>query len=399
MPPGTGGTLAAAGSGASPGTSNTAGTSSTSGTSNTAGMSAVAGSGGVGAAGTAGTTPPADCTDTCAFTGGVEWLCKLRFMYGVNYAWHTFASDFGGNKAWNQPGVSGEPAVATELATMAAGGVNVIRWWLWPDFRGDGVIFDASDTPTGLGGTALADVERALELAEQNDLYVMLTIFSFDNFRATRMESTLKVRGITPMVVDDAKRRALMDTVVAPLARAVEASPHAKRMVAWDMINEPEWAINGASLYGGDPAFDPQTDLSTVSHAQMETFLSDTLKTLRANSKAQITVGGTAFKWRNAWSKLDLDFHQFHMYDWVNMYWPYDQTPMSYGLSDKPVVMGEFPMAGLTGAPYAKLLESWFGNKYAGALGWAFTDAMFSGSRDLSAVKAFADAHACETGY
>jgi hypothetical protein len=320
-------------------------------------------------------------------------------MYGVNYAWHTFGADFGGNKSWNQPGVSGEPAVATELAAMAAGGVQVIRWWLWPDFRGDAVTFDASDTPTGLGGTAVADLTRALELAEQHDLYLMLTIFSFDNFRATRMESSLKVRGITPIVTDDAKRRALMDTVVAPLARAVAASPNAKRMIAWDMINEPEWAISGASLYGGDPAFDPQSDLATVSHAQMETFLRDTLQTLRANSKASITVGATAFKWRNAWSKLDLDFHQFHMYDWVNMYWAYDKPPMSYGLDDKPVVMGEFPVSGLTGVPYAKLLASWFGNRYAGALGWAYTDAMFAANRDLSAVKAFAEAHPCETRF
>jgi hypothetical protein len=320
-------------------------------------------------------------------------------MYGVNYAWHTFAADFGGNKAWSQPGVSGEPAVATELQTMAAGGIQVIRWWLWPDFRGDGVTFDASDTPTGLGGTALADVEKALELAEQNNLYVMLTIFSFDNFRPTRMESQLKVRGIMPIVTDDAKRKALMDTVVAPLARAVEASPHAKRMVAWDIINEPEWAITGASMYGGDPAFDPQTDLAAVTHAQMEKFVGDTLTTLRANSKALITVGATAVKWKSAWSKLDLDFHQFHMYDWINMYWPYDKKPMDYGLDDKPVVMGEFPMAGLQGVPYAKLVETWFGNQYAGALGWAYTDMMFSGNRDLSAIKAFSDQHSCETKY
>jgi len=97
---------------------------------------------------------------------------------------------------------------------------------------------------------------RALELAEQNDLYVMLTIFSFDNFRATRMESSLKVRGITPIVMDDAKRRALMDTVVAPLARAVEASSHAKRMVAWDMINEVH-SLRPATRIVRSPTIEP----------------------------------------------------------------------------------------------------------------------------------------------
>jgi hypothetical protein len=190
-----------------------------------------------------------------------------------------------------------------------------------------------------------------------------------------------------------------MDNVVAPLARAVAGSPHARRVIAWDMINEPEWAISGASLYGGDPMFDPQTDLESISHAQTETFLRDTAQTLRANSQALITVGATAIKWKSAWSKLPLDFHQFHMYDWINMYWPYDKSPKAYMLDDKPVVMGEFPLAGLSGVSYGKLLESWFGNAYAGALGWAYTDPMFSGMRNLTDVKAFADAHACETHY
>jgi hypothetical protein len=130
----------------------------------------------------------------------------------------------------------------------------------------------------------------------------------------------------------------------------------------------------------------------------MEMFLRDVGKSLRDNSKALITVGGTAFKWAHAWSKLDLDFHQFHMYDWVNMYWPYNKSPKEYGLDDKPVVMGEFPLKGLTGASYSQLLESWFGNGYAGALGWAFTDAMFN-SGDYAPVKAFADAHTCQTRY
>jgi hypothetical protein len=338
------------------------------------------------------------CQDSCAVSAGVEWLCKKRFMYGVNYAWHTFAADFGGNQAWSQPGIAAEPAVEAELRTMAEHGINVVRWWLWPDFRGDGVAFDASDTPTGLGGTALADLNRALELADTFDLYLMLTPFSFDNFRPTRMEAELRVRGMKPIATDDTKRRALIENVVAPLARAVEASPFKDRMIAWDIINEPEWAVTGPSMHGGDPEFDPMDELEPLTHAQMETFLRDVNTSLRENSSALITVGGTAIKWAHAWSKLDLDFHQFHMYDWVNMYWPYSKSPTDYGLTDKPVVMGEFPINGLTGVSYSELLESWFSNGYAGALGWAFTDTMFN-SGDYSAVKAFADAHACETRY
>jgi hypothetical protein len=162
------------------------------------------------------------------------------------------------------------------------------------------------------------------------------------------------------------------------------------------VINEPEWAITGASLYGDEP-FDPMTDgFGAVTHAQMERFVVDVVAALRASSDALITVGGAAMKWRRAWSQVDLDFHQLHIYDWVNQYWPYTGSPQSYGLDDKPVVMGEFPWSGLSGASYATVLESWFGNRYAGALSWAYSD----GARgNLAAVKAFADLQRCKTRY
>lgn len=59
-------------------------------------------------------------------------------------------------------------------------------------FRGDGVRFDASDSVLGLGSTTLSDLNRALELAAQCDVYLMLTLFSFDNFRATRNPCTTR---------------------------------------------------------------------------------------------------------------------------------------------------------------------------------------------------------------
>ena len=352
----------------------------------------------------AGTRPPSDaaapgasradagaCTDPCPKTQGIDWLCRLRFMYGVNYAWHHFGADFGGNARWMQPGVSHNPKVATQLAEMAANGVSVVRWWVFPDFRGDGVVFDAADHPTGLGGTLLADLARALELAEQHNLYLMLTLFSFDNFRPTTEMSGVRARGIKPLITDAAQRANLMEKVVRPLARAVSSSPRRDRMIGWDVINEPEWAMRGASMYG-DPAFDPNPELESVTHAEMETFLRDVLTVLRAESDALLSVGSAAIKWQHAWDKLDVDFYQFHIYDWVDMYWPYDRSPAEYQLSKMPVVMGEFPGKGLTRAGYGNLLQSWYADGYAGALAWAYTD----GLTDLSEVKRFGAQHPCE---
>jgi hypothetical protein len=334
------------------------------------------------------------CSDPCPKANGVDWLCRLRFMYGVNYAWHHFGADFGGNARWMQPGISNNPKVDTQLAEMAANGVSVVRWWVFPDFRGDGVTFDEADHPTGLGGSVLADVARALELAEKHNLYLMLTLFSFDNFRPTSTMSGVKARGIKPLILDSAQRANLMEKVVRPFARAVGSSPHRDRVIAWDAINEPEWAISGASMYGDQP-FDLNPDLEGVTHAQMETFLRDVLTVLRAESKALLSVGSAAIKWQHAWDTLDIDFYQFHIYDWVDMYWPYDRSPAEYQLSSRPVVMGEFPGKGLTRANYSSLLQSWYGDGYAGALAWAYTD----GLSDLAEVKRFASQHACELKY
>ena len=358
----------------------TAGGGPLGGASGTAGMGGNTGMGGSGTC----------AADTCAFESGVEYQCKLRFMYGVNYAWQNFAADFGGGSR----GVTAlKSTVATEMQTMSQNGVNVVRWWVWPNFTGGGVAFDADGTPTGLTSTTLADLETALQLAEENDLYLMLTLFSFDNFKTAITPAS---QNMATLGTDATKRAALVNNVVKPFARAAKQSTHGNRVIAWDVINEPEWAVTGASLYGGDEAFDSDDTCTPVTHAQMEKLLSDVIAGLRAESDARITVGAAAMKWRHAWTMLDQDFYQFHIYDWVNDYWPYDKSPTEYGMGDKPMVMGEFPPSGLSGGvTYRNMLDSWYSNGYAGSLAWR--DATYKVT--WSEVKAFADAHPCETKY
>jgi hypothetical protein len=335
--------------------------------------------------------------DMCpAPNGGVDYACKSRFMYGVNYAWNNFGGDFGGIGQWQQQGVAASAEThAAKMADMRAHGAGVLRWWVFPDFRGDGIDFDQSENPTGLGGTAVADVQKALELAEKADVYLMLCIFSFDAFRPSEDVSGIWTPGITPMVKTPAKRQMLLENVVRPLAKAAEASPHKDRLIAWDVINEPEWAIVGPSPYG-DPDYDPISDLAPVSHQEMEDFVAGTISVLREESGAMITVGSAAMKWAKAWSTVDIDFYQFHIYDWVNQYWPYTMSPADFGVDDKPVVMGEFPLGGLSGAPYGQMLESFYANGYAGALGWQYIEAS---GQQLDDMKAFSDGKACETHY
>jgi hypothetical protein len=321
-------------------------------------------------------------------------------MYGVNYAWETFAGDFGGISGWEQPGVAGnENGIDARLADMASSGVDVVRWWVWPDFRGDGVQFDSSDIPSGLGSTTIADLSKALELADKHDLHLMLTLFSFDNFRPSRMIQDLNVRGLYPVATQLEARVALIDHVVRPFARAAQESPYRERLVAWDVINEPEWAMRGQSKYCNDDNMPAQDGLEHLTHDQMEGFVSDLIAGLRAESDALVTVGGAATFWACAWKYVDIDFYQFHMYDWVDEWRPYESAPAHFGIIDKPAIIGEFPLNGLSRASYSELVESWYQNGWAGALAWAVTESGPSWSESKADVGSVVDAHACESHY
>ncbi|HXS16983.1 MAG TPA: hypothetical protein VN764_07330, partial [Polyangiaceae bacterium] len=230
----------------------------------------------------AGDAPPSSCdaapADECAF-GGLVHACKDRFALGINYAWRDFGADFGGMQAWSLGGISGNPGTYNQdLANMRANGVSVIRWWMFPDLRGDGIVLDDAGSPTGISAGAVTDIQLALELAQRNDVYLVFTIFSFDAFRPTRTEADdVTIPGISALVASDTGRSALVNNVVTPLAQAVVDSPYATRLLGWDVINEPEWAVleTGTAEDGQD--FTPNEELDAVSLENMKAFINASL--------------------------------------------------------------------------------------------------------------------------
>lgn len=359
-----------------------------------------------GQAGDSGSGAPEDCsavTDPCPMPTGLTYACQQRFALGINYAWHHFAGDFGGIAAWNQPGVSDQPDVIdAELAEMRAAGVSVVRWWMFPDFRGDGVVFDGSGVPTGISEGAVRDLHKALELAEKNDVHLVLTLFSFDNFRPTRTEGGIEIRGMSDMVRDATVRGALVDGVVRPVAQAIAQSEHKSRLIGWDAINEPEWAVEptGNAPSGGD--FDPNEEVDPVNLAEMRALIEETLAALQQETPwALRSVGWAAAKW--AWALADVsgaDFHQPHIYGWVNDWWPYTQSPASLGYGDKPTVMGEYYLQQMPFAPndstaFQDIHQSWYDNGYAGAWSWQYNE----NKANLGLISAFAEDKSCNVSF
>jgi hypothetical protein len=341
----------------------------------------------------------------CPAPSGVTLGCEKRFLYGVNYAWKNWVADFGGVAAWGQKGVSqNQTAIRADLSDMHANGVDVIRWWMLQQLEGEAVTFDANGNPTGTGGTLVADIQAALDLAAQVGVHYNFTLFSFDAFAPSGTVTGATLHGMNPIVIDAAKRAALMNVVTA-VAQTVEQSPHRDRVVSWDVINEPEWVISDSDPYG-DPAFAPNAMYQAVTFAQMETFVADIVQTLHQHSSALVTVGGAAIKWAHAWSHVGVDYYTFHMYDWINQYYPYDTPLSSYGITGTPTVLGEFPLAGLAAVnakpavPLGTMLSTLLTVGYAGAMPWAVDDTCCgSWSTAKTDMASFASAHACETHY
>jgi hypothetical protein len=341
----------------------------------------------------------ATCTDPCpAPHGGVTLGCEKRFWYGENYAWKNFSTDFGGLATWNQVGVAAAPSgYLTDLQTMKADGANVIRWWIFPDLRGDGVKLDAGGVPSGLGSTVLADVTEALDLADQAGVFLQLTFFSFDAFNPTTVTDGVTIPCIVPIATSAQSTTQLVTNVVQPVVHAATASAHADRIAAWEVINEPEWAITGSDPYG-DPAFTPTSGLTTVTFAQMQTFVNAVVAGITAETSAYVTVGGAAPKWAKAWTHSSLTLYEWHYYDWINEYWPYTDGPSTYGIT-LPLVVGELPNSGFTmpsTASYPTVMSAFYGNGYAGAMGWALTDTSFGSP---STLQSFETANACTTQF
>jgi hypothetical protein len=337
--------------------------------------------------------------DACPYEYGIKWDGKKRFLYGMNYAWNQYGGDFGGLAAWNWKGVTANyQAIDADFADMKAHGVNVVRWWMFPSLWGDGIRFNEAGTPLGLNAAIKEDLKTAIGLTEKHDMYIMLTLWSATSFSPTKVTSGAKHKSLYPIATDKKKTVSLINNVIAPIAKITEQSEFKKRVIAFDIINEPEWAMKGASKYG-DPGFDCVAPYECLTHEQMESFVAAQIAAIRKHSNALITIGSSAIKWGKSWSKLDLDFYQFHYYDWVHQWYPFTRTPDKYGLNDKPVIIGEFPLSGVKDLPMADFIGGIRYLNYAGFLGWAVTDKNYDWPKDRATIKAFYEENKCQSQY
>jgi hypothetical protein len=316
--------------------------------------------------------PPA----SAAAPNTVTWNGNDWHLHGVNMAWVNWGCDFGSDCNW-VGGVASQgikDRIRPRFQQMKAAYMHVVRWWMFPgnpstnEMGNRMILMDANKKPTGIDPGVYADIDAALQLAEEYDIYYNFTLFSSPSSLPAEWR-------------DNATNRQALADVLGQMFARYKDNP---RIMAWETFNEPEWEI----------FWDNQTDLrnNTVDLTKR------IIEKQRVTTPALVNIGPAWVQfdvWRNA--GIVPDFYSPHYYDGMqNQYGrrdnafsvTADQLRDEYGV-DVPIVLGE-AYVGTDGNPSFKYEEA-RRRGYAGVWGWSlFPESTSDGmSIDWPAADAF----------
>lgn len=366
---------------------------------------------------------PMTLSATQVVSGGhlIPWLCGRWFLSGVNVPWQNggFGADFGTVEEWSQHTYS-HADTEQMFAALKISGVNTVRWWVFADGRG-APEFDATSGGhvIGLDAGFLPSMEDAINLAAKYNIYIVFNLWSFDMLfdDSTAGGRGEHAGGHRDLIVDANVRQSFIGNALLPILQhpvtgtccTIGTHPN---VMAWDIINEPEWGITESGAVDSNIS-------QPVSLAEMRRFVAEVSAAIHQHSNQMATLGSASMKWNcdgalgavgNWWSDTALtpyasagylDFYQVHYYGWMNgdeITWSYSPLFNTFAAAgfDKPTVVGEFP-ANTTGTGHAlsEILEGVYDNGYAGAWTWSYegVDSNGAWSDSSSAYNAFDLAH------
>lgn len=278
------------------------------------------------------------------------------FVVGANLPWGRYGCDFGANAWQRQGGLSANGTrqkVNRALRMVADGGGTVVRWFVFCDGRA-GLLLDESDQSARLEGSALVDIELALDLASQCGVRVILSLFDFHWCLPPRMTQGVQLGGRRRWWARPGLRRALLEGVVTPVVSRLASHP---ALWAWEVVNEPEWVTWGC---GGRHL------RACLSPTRMREFLADAVAEIRRHGAAAVTVGTATPVGLQLVAGLALEFRQLHWYDRLAPGpWRHVREP-----GESPVLLGEFPSreSRLSGP---EIVAAAYDAGYQGALAWS----------------------------
>ena len=289
------------------------------------------------------------------------------FHIGVNYPWRSYGNDFGDN-AWHVGGVAMHAdEIDADFAAIAGAGVSVVRWFVLTDGR-SGVTFDADGMPTALQPQVLDDFDVAVALAEDHGLVLVPSLLDFWWLAPAEVVSGVQLGGHAATVASADGRAAIVEHLFRPLLERHGRSPG---IGAWEIINEPEWAIEG--IGGGWLG-------ESVSLAAMQDLVAQAAAAAQETSDHPVTVGSASVSdARLLWLDQGLDLIQVHSYDGVAQHT--DATSLSQTLC----IVGELGTAAAYG-DLAENLDALKARGYDGVWLWSLRGEDTASALDLDAV-------------
>jgi hypothetical protein len=297
--------------------------------------------------------------------GGVSF-----FLNGSNIAWNNYGWDFGDNSGGFNGGNGYDAAWWNNTFTDIENyGGNCVR--IWVHCKGEyNPLFDGTGKCTGLNVNFFANLDDVLQSAENHNIMVILCLFDFHLVDVGRQD----------IIKDTSKTNAYIKNALIPMAQRYDSQCN---LLAWEIINEPEWIMQGIAGGGNHGS-------GGISIVQMQRFTGMCASAIHNNSTKYVTVGSASIKWNstiipcvgNFWGnnalktaaysdpKAYLDLYQIHYYDWMGSgLSPYNYSKTHWGL-DKAILIGETGNEGYY--TYQQQYDYAYSNGYAGCLPWAY---------------------------
>lgn len=283
----------------------------------------------------------------------VNESCPIYFN-GANTPWFTW-NDFDGAQSWEYFNYNTWKA---EFETMKNNGLNATRVWISCDGDGQPYI-NSSGVASDPTAEFWKNCDSLFSLAQQNGIYVMATMFSFDHTKAGKPKNT----NWQNMLKSETNVQTYVTKFVKPFVARYKTNPY---LFAIDICNEPEWMIVDQSWGCTWP----------IAQKYVAIIAAGIKSEPRADgSSVLVTVGSAATKWNstkmrtaangsgwgnnpdgNKWSDValkaqynntnaTLDFYSPHYYGWVNEWYhnPFEKSPTDFAINDKPCLIGEMP--------------------------------------------------------
>ncbi|HVO12021.1 MAG TPA: hypothetical protein VMX54_14875 [Vicinamibacteria bacterium] len=283
-----------------------------------------------------------------------------ELLLGANLPWLDYGQDFGAS-AWRPAGGVARPdqrqRMRRALGGLAEAGASVVRWWLLGDGRA-GLRESPSGRQVSLDERLFEDLDAALLALRETGLRVVFVLLDFLWFAAGRLEGGVQLGGRRHLVRDEALRDGLLSGVAAPLAARYGHEP---LILAWDLLNEPEWATFALGT------LDPR---ASVSRRQMRALLAGLVAEFHRHATQPLTVGLARARSLPFVRGLGLDLYQVHWYERQEPVATLARPVLSLRL-DRPLLLGEFATRGASVSSDA-VVDIARQAGYAGALAWSW---------------------------